>query len=54
LTAFGLQLVPSLGGYLVMILVGLVVPLLAVLGYLAIAVYIIVPFHALRRRGSRV
>jgi hypothetical protein len=53
LTAFGLQLVPSLGGYLVMILVGLV-PLLAVLGYLAIAVYIIVPFHALRRRGSRV
>ena len=54
LTALGLQLVPSLGGYLVMILVGLVVPLLAVLGYLAIAVYIIVPFHALRRRGSGV
>jgi hypothetical protein len=36
-----------------MILVGLFLPLLAVLGYLAIAIYIIVPLHALRRRKSR-
>ena len=50
LTVLGRQPVPSLGGYLVMILVGLAVPVLAVFGYLAIAVVILVPFHALRRR----
>jgi len=47
------QLVPSFGGYVIMILVGLFVPVVAVLGYLAIAVYIIVPFHAIRRRASK-
>ena len=52
-TALGKRLVPSLGGYVVMILVGLFVPVLAVFGYLAIAVYIIVPLHALRRRRSK-
>jgi uncharacterized membrane protein len=46
------RLVPSLGGYLVMIVVGLFLPVLAVLGYLAIAVFIVVPFHAFRRRTS--
>ena len=45
-------LVPSLAGYVVMIVLGLFVPVLAVLGYLAIAVYIILPVHAIRRRGS--
>ena len=44
------RITPSLGAYVVMIVVGLFLPLLAVLGYLAIAVYIIVPFHAIRRR----
>jgi hypothetical protein len=34
--------------------VGLFVPVLATLGYLAIAVYIILPLHALRRRAPRV
>lgn len=52
------RLVPSLGGYLVMIVIGLFLPVLAVIGYLAIAVYIVVPFRAFRRRvpkpaGSR-
>lgn len=46
-------LVPSLAGYVVMIALGLFVPMLAVIGYLAIAVYIIVPFHAIRHRAPR-
>jgi hypothetical protein len=46
------QLVPSLAGYVVMIVLGLFVPLLAMFGYLAIAVYIILPMHAIRRRKS--
>jgi SAM-dependent methyltransferase len=47
------RLVPSLGGYVVMIVIGLFLPVLAVLGYLAIAVYIVVPFRAIRRRASK-
>lgn len=43
------RLVPSLGGYLVMIVIGLFMPVLAVLGYLAIAIFIVMPFHAFRR-----
>ncbi len=46
------QLVPSLAGYVVMIVLGLFMPVLAVFGYLAIAVYIILPMRAIRRRGS--
>jgi uncharacterized membrane protein len=51
LTTLGRRLVPGLAGYVVMIVVGLFVPVLAVLGYLAIAVYIIVPIHAIRHRA---
>jgi len=47
------KLVPSLGGYVAMIFVALFFPVVAVLGYLAIAVYIVVPFRAIRRRGSK-
>lgn len=43
----------GLASYLVRIGVGLFFPVLAVLGYLAVAVYIIVPFGALRHRSSR-
>ena len=46
------RLTPGLAGYLVMIALGLFLPVLAVLGYLLIAVYIIVPFAALRRPTS--
>jgi len=35
-----------------MIVVKLFLPVVAVLGYLAVAVYIIVPFGALRHRSS--
>ena len=37
--------------HVVMIALGLFLPVLAVVGCLAIAVYIIVPFHAIRHRG---
>ncbi|MGV0873485.1 TMEM175 family protein [Mycolicibacterium sp. XJ879] len=52
-TALSKQFVPSLAGYVVMLVVGLFVPLLAVLGYLAIAVYIILPLSAIWPRGPR-
>jgi uncharacterized membrane protein len=43
------RLKPSLAGYLVMIVLGLVLPLVALLGYLAVAIYLIVPFGLIRR-----
>jgi hypothetical protein len=46
------RLTPGLAGYVAMIVLGLFLPVLAVVGYLAIAVYIIVPFGALRRRAA--
>jgi uncharacterized membrane protein len=47
------RLTPGLTGYLLMILLGLFLPLVAVVGYLAIAIYIIVPIRALRHRAPR-
>jgi uncharacterized membrane protein len=46
------RLMPGLAGYVAVIVLGLFLPVLAVLGYLAIAVYILVPFGALRRRPA--
>jgi uncharacterized membrane protein len=46
------RLTPGLAGYVVMIVLGLFLPVVAVLGYLIIAVYIIIPFGALRRRKA--
>jgi uncharacterized membrane protein len=46
------RLTPGLAGYVVVIVLGLFLPVVAVLGYLVIAVYIIVPFGALRRRKA--
>jgi uncharacterized membrane protein len=46
------RLTPGLAGYVVMIVLGLFLPVVAVLGYLIIAVYIIFPFGALRRRKA--
>lgn len=43
---------PGLAGHLVMIVVGLFLPAVAVVGYLAVAVHIIVLFRALRHRSS--
>ncbi|RZL75445.1 MAG: DUF1211 domain-containing protein [Rhodococcus sp. (in: high G+C Gram-positive bacteria)] len=47
------RLAPSLGAYVVMIVLGLFLPVVAVFGYLAIAVFILVPFRATRHRSSR-
>ena len=46
-----IRLTPGLAGYVVMIVLGLFFPTLAVLGYLAIAVVLLVPFSLLRRRS---
>jgi uncharacterized membrane protein len=43
------KLTPGLGGYVLMIGVGLVLPTAAILGYLAIAIALIVPFRARNR-----
>jgi uncharacterized membrane protein len=46
------RLTPTLGIYVAVIVVGLFLPTVAVLGYLAIAVFILVPFSALRHRSN--
>ena len=46
------KLRPALAAYLVLILLGLFLPLAAVLGYLITDVYKIVPFGARRRRKA--
>ena len=46
------RLTPGLAGYMEMIALGLFLPLFAVFGYLCIALYIVVPFGAIRRRSS--
>ncbi|GAT08133.1 putative integral membrane protein [Mycolicibacterium novocastrense] len=45
------RLTPGLAGYAVFIAAGLFAPIIAVFGYLMIAVYFIVPFAALRAAG---
>ena len=45
------RLTPSVGSYVVMIVVGLFLPTVAILGYLAIAVVLMVPF-GLRKRAD--
>src|SRR6266576_1128959 len=44
------RLTPGLGGYLVLIVSGLFVPVIAVIGYLGIALYYIIPFRRLSAR----
>ena len=43
------RLTPTLGLYVAMIIVGLVLPVVAVIGYLLIALFILLPFGAMRR-----
>lgn len=52
LAAVTRTLTPSMAGYVVMIVLGLFLPVVAVVGYLVIAVLIIVPFGALRSDRS--
>lgn len=46
------RLTPGLAGYLGLILLGLVLPLVAVFGYLAIALVLIIPIGIRRGGGS--
>jgi uncharacterized membrane protein len=46
------RLTPALGVYVVMILLGLLLPIVAVFGYLALALFILIPFSAIRHRSS--
>ena len=46
-------LAPSISMYVFMILLGLFLPVVAVLGYLLVALYIIVPLGAIRLRSSQ-
>ncbi len=46
------RLTPSLGAYVVMILVGLLLPTVAVAGYLVIALFLLLPVSLLRHRSS--
>jgi len=46
------RLTPGLVGYLVMIMLGLFLPVLAVLGYLIIAAYNLIPIRDLRRHKT--
>ena len=43
------RLTPTLGLYVAMIIVGLIVPVVAVIGYLLLALFILLPFGAMRR-----
>jgi uncharacterized membrane protein len=47
------KLSPGLGGYAVMIVLGIFQPVAAVLGYLAVAVFYLVPFSSFRRHSRR-
>ena len=47
------RLTPSLAGYVALIIVGLFLPVVAVLGYLAISLSLLSPFGLLRRRRQR-
>jgi uncharacterized membrane protein len=47
------KLTPGMAGYVALIALGAVLPTVAVIGYLAIALYILVPFTLMRRRTPR-
>jgi uncharacterized membrane protein len=47
------KLSPGLGGYAVMIVLGIFQPVAAVLGYLAVAIFYLIPLPSLRRRSKR-
>jgi uncharacterized membrane protein len=48
------RLTPGLAGYVLVIVLGLFLPVVAVLCYLALAVFILVPFRAIRPRAATV
>jgi uncharacterized membrane protein len=51
-TTLNKKLIPGIAGYVPMLLLGLFAPVFAVLGYLALAIYAVSPFIAIRRRRA--
>jgi uncharacterized membrane protein len=47
------RLTPTLGVYVVMIVVGLFLPLVAVFGYLVLALFVLIPFSAFRSQHGK-
>jgi hypothetical protein len=45
------RLTPTLGVYVAVILLGLFLPTVAVLGYLVLALFILIPFRAIRHQA---
>jgi hypothetical protein len=46
------HLIPGVAGYIAMLVLGLFAPVLAVLGYLTLAIYILIPCDMIRRRRT--
>jgi uncharacterized membrane protein len=47
------RLSPGLAGYVVLVIVGLFLPVVAVVGYLLIALYLLIPLHLVKRLRTR-
>ena len=52
ITALSRRLTPGFAGYAGLLILGLFFPTIAVIGYLAVAVYLLIPFGLLRHRPS--
>ncbi|HJQ86552.1 MAG TPA: hypothetical protein VJ820_03700, partial [Propionibacteriaceae bacterium] len=53
ITLLSSRLRPSLALYVVLIVVGWFIPLIAVIGYLVVAFFLIFPLHRRRRENSQ-
>jgi uncharacterized membrane protein len=53
ITLLTTRLTPGLGGYVVLILLGLFFPKASVFGYLLVAVFLLLPFRPMLRRAGR-
>lgn len=52
ITVLSRRLTPGFAGYVGLLILGLFLPTIAVIGYLAVAVYLLIPFGLLRHRSS--
>jgi hypothetical protein len=51
ITVLSRRLTPGFAGYVALLILGLFLPTFAVIGYLAVAVYLLIPFGFLRHRS---
>jgi uncharacterized membrane protein len=52
ITVLSRRLTPGFAGYVALLILGLFLPTVAVIGYLAVAIYLLIPFGLLRRGSS--